>query len=64
MGEKSVDWVHQARDRNKLRALANLVVHLQFARSEILTAMLMKIKIFWDIMSSRMANRCRRFEGL
>jgi hypothetical protein len=44
-----VDSVHQARDRNKLEALVNLAMQLGFARSEILTAMLMKIQIFWDI---------------
>ena len=56
-------WVHQARDRNKLGVIVNLAMRLWVAKSEILTAMLMKIQIFWDITSFRMANRFRRFEG-
>lgn len=58
-----MDWVRQALDKNKLGALVNLAMHLRIVRSEILTAMVMKIQVFWDLTSFRMANRCRHFEG-
>ena len=46
------------RNRNKLEAPVNLVMHLRVARCEILTAMLMKIQVFWGITTFRVANRC------
>jgi len=30
---------------------------------EVLTASLLKIQIFWDVMAYRLVNRYRRFEG-
>jgi hypothetical protein len=44
VGCNSVDWVHQGRDRNKLRALVIMAMLLLVARSGILKAWLMKIQ--------------------
>jgi len=37
---------------------------LRFARFSVLTAVLLKIKFFWDVMPFRLVNSDARFEGV
>jgi hypothetical protein len=52
-GLDGIDWIHLSQKRNQRQALVNTVLNVRF---EVLTAVLTKISLFWNITPSLFAT--------